>query len=80
MGHKYFRGGRTIRSLLVLPRTNIPSSRKVESYMDTNVTGWSVVKNILESLQEHLERSSRNIKRPLPQYMTTVAPLVTPLQ
>ena len=62
----YFKGGITIRNLLAAPRTKIPSSRKVESSTDKNVTGWSVMKNILENHQEHLDRGSKNIKRPLP--------------
>ena len=33
-----------------LPMIKIPSLRKVESYTDINVTGWSLMKNPLESL------------------------------
>ena len=47
------------------------STNRVGSFIDTSVTGWSVMRNILESPQEHLERDSRNIRRHLPQYMTT---------
>ena len=38
--------------------------------------GESVMKNTLESQQGHMLRGSRNIKRLLPQYMTTTTPLV----
>ena len=48
------------------PRTKILCLRKVGSSTDINVTGWSVMKNIQESLPEHLQRGSRNIKRPHP--------------
>ena len=36
-----------------------------ESYRDTSVTGWNVMRNILENPQGHLDRGSRNIKRHL---------------
>ena len=58
-------------------KTKIPSRRKVESYIDTNVTGWNVVRNTFESPQEHLERGLKNISRHPPQYMTILTPLVT---
>ena len=58
-----------------LPRIKIHSSRKVESYIDTNVTGWILMKSILESQQEILKRGLRNILRPHPPYMTILTPL-----
>ena len=60
-----------------LPRTNIPCKREVESSIDINVTGWSVMRNTLVNHQEHLQRGSKNISRPPPQYLTTITPLVT---
>ena len=62
----YFKGGMTIKSLLVAPKDKDPILKKVESFIDINATGWSVMKSTLESLQEHLERGSRNFKRPHP--------------
>ena len=62
----YFRGGKTIRSHLVATEDKDHIFKKVESYTDTNVTGWSVMKNILECLLEHLERGSRKSKGPSP--------------
>ena len=57
------------KTSLWLQRIKILSLRKVESYTDTNVIGWSVMKNTLESQQEHLLRGSRNIRRlPSPIY------------
>ena len=55
--HVYFKGGTTIKNLL----TKIQSRSKVESSTDTNVTGWIVMRNILESPQELLVKGSRNI-------------------
>ena len=46
----YFKGGRTIRSLLVAFKDKDPSPRRVESFTDVNVIGWSVMKNIFDSL------------------------------
>ena len=62
-----------------LQKTKIPSRRKVESYIDTNVTGWNAMRNTLDSPQEHLENGSQNISRHPPQYMTILTPLVTML-
>ena len=42
------------------PKDKIPSQSRVESFTDINVTGWSVMKNILEIHQEHLERGLKN--------------------
>ena len=50
---------------------------KVGSSTDIDVIGWTVMKNILESLPEHLEKGSKNIKRPHPPFMTTITSLVT---
>ena len=36
-----------------------------------------VMKNTLENLPEILQKGSRNIRRPLPLYLTTVTPQVT---
>ena len=51
-----------------LPKTKIQSRSKVESSTDINVTGWIVMRNILESPQELLEKGSRNIWNPPPIY------------
>ena len=42
----YFKGGYTIRSLLMAPKDKDPMLKKVQSSTDINVTGWSVTKNI----------------------------------
>ena len=72
-----FKGGITIKNLLVASKEKYPIFKKHESYTDINVTGWSVMKNILVNHQEHVERGSKNIKRPLPQYLTIITSLVT---
>ena len=46
--------------------------KKVESSIDTSVTGWNVMRNTLENSQEHLERGSKNTSRHPPQYMTNL--------
>ena len=56
--------------------TQIHSSRKVGSYTDISVTGWIVIRSILESQQEILKRGTRNILRPHPPYMTILTSLV----
>ena len=73
----YFKGGNTIKNLLVAPKDQEIIQKKVESYIDTNVTGWNAMRNTLESPQEHFERGSKNISRHPPQYMTILTPLVT---
>ena len=59
----YFKGGNTIKNLLVAPKDQDTIQKKVKSYIDTKVTGWNVMRNRLESPQEHLERGSKNISR-----------------
>ena len=68
----YFMGRNTIKNLLMAPKDQDTIQKKVESYTDTNVTGWSVMRNTLESPLEHLERGSKNISRHLPPSMTTL--------
>ena len=75
----YFKGGNTFKNLLMAPKDQDTIQKKVESYTDTNVTGWNVMRNTLESLLEHLERGSKNISRHLPLFMTTLTSLVTML-
>ena len=58
-------------------RTKILCWRRVGSSIVTDVVGWSVMRNIQESPQEHLVRGSRNTKRPPPPYVTILTPLVT---
>ena len=62
-----------------LPKTKIQSRNKVGSSTDIIVTGWIVMRNILESPQELLEKGSRNIWNPTLPYMTTVTSVVTVL-
>ena len=73
----YFKGGNTIKDLPVAPKDQDTTQKKVESYIDTNATGWNVRRNTLENPQEHLERGSKNTSRYPPQYITILPPLVT---
>ena len=75
----HFKGGTTIKSLLMTPKDKDPTRSKVESSTDTNVTGWIVMRNKLESPQELLVKGSRNIWNPPLPYMTTTTSLVTML-
>ena len=68
----HFKGGKTIKNLLMAQRTKILFSRKVESYTDTNVIVRGVKRNTLKNLQEHLQKGSKNTRRLLPQYLTIV--------
>ena len=73
----YFKGGNTIKNLLMAPKDKDAIQKKVESFLDTSVTGWNVMRNTLENPQEHLERGSKNTSRHPPLYMTIWTPLVT---
>ena len=65
----YFKGGNTIKNLLMAPKDQDTIQKKVESSIDTSVTGWNAMRNTLESPQEHLERGSKNTSRHSPLYM-----------
>ena len=72
----YFKGGMAIKDLLVAPKDKDPILKRVESYTDINLTGWSVMRSILENPPEHLDRGSKNIKRTPPQYIPNLTSLV----
>ena len=57
----HLKGGPTIKNLLMTPKDKDLILKKVGSYTDLNVTGWSVMKSTLGSQQEILERGLRNI-------------------
>ena len=42
----HLKGGHTFKDLLMAPKDKDPILKKVESYIDINVTGWIVMKNI----------------------------------
>ena len=65
-----FKGELTMKNLFMAPKNKDHILKKVESYTDINVIGWSVIGGILVNQQEHLLRNSKNTKRLLPQYMT----------
>ena len=54
----------------------IPLTARMESYIDTNVMNKGVEQSTLENLAEPLEKCSKSIKSPLPQYLTIVTPQV----
>ena len=62
----YFRGGKTIRNLLVAPRIKISCSRKVESYTDINVIRWSVMKKHWRVFKNNWREVQRTLKVPFP--------------
>ena len=72
-----FKGGNTIKNLLMAPKDQDAVQKKVESFTDTNVTGWSVMRNTLVNPLELLVRGSRNISRHTSPFMTTTTPQVT---
>ena len=57
----HLKGGPTIKNLLMTTKDKDPILKKVGSYTDLNATGWSVMKSILGSQQDNLERGLRNI-------------------
>ena len=73
----YFKGGNTIKNLLMAPKYQDAIQKKVGSSIDTSVTGWSVMRNTLVNPLEHLVRGSKNISRHPPPYMTTKTSQVT---
>ena len=50
----HFKGGLTIRNLLMAPKDKDHILKKVESYIDIDVIGWSVMRSALVNQQEHL--------------------------
>ena len=73
----YFKGGVTIKSLLMAPKDQDPMLKRSGVIYNIHVIGWSVMKNTFMSLPELLVKGSGNIKRPHPPYMTTITSLVT---
>ena len=57
----YFKGGTTIKNLLMAPKDQDPMQKRSGVSIDINVTGWHVMRNTLVNHQEHLERGSKNI-------------------
>ena len=47
----HFKGGNTIRILLVAPKDKETSHRKVEYSIGTSVTGWTEIRNIYVNIQ-----------------------------
>ena len=72
----YFKGGHTIRSLLMNPKDQDPILKKVGSSIDISVAGLTPMKNTLVNPQDHLGRGLKNTRRPPHQYMTIVPSLV----
>ena len=72
----HLKGGHTIKDHLMAPKDKDPLSRKVGSYIGTNVAGWIVRMSILGSQQGILKKGTRNISRPHPPYMTMLTSLV----
>ena len=73
----YFKGGNTIKNLLMAPKDQDAIQKKVGSSTDISVTGWSVMRNTLVNPLEPLVRGSKNISRHPPPYMTTKISQVT---
>ena len=74
---EHLKRGHTIKDLLMAPKDKDPLLKKVGSYIDISVTGWIVMRSILESQQEILKRGTRNILRLHPPYMIILTSLVT---
>ena len=73
----HFKGGQTIKSLLMAPKDKDPITNKSGVIYRYKCREMGVRKNTLENLLELLQKGSRNIKRPPPQYLTTVTSQVT---
>ena len=55
----HYKGGLTIKNLLMAPKDKDHILKRVESYTDINVIRWSVMRNILVNQQEHLLKEFR---------------------
>ena len=67
----HFKRDKTIRDFLLSLKDKDIISRKVGSSIDTSVAGWTVKKNMMANLEEHLLKDSKNLSRPPHQSMTT---------
>ena len=56
----YFKGGNTIKNLLMAPKDeDTIQEKKLESFIDTSVTGWNAMRRIFgERFKEHLKAPS----------------------
>ena len=72
-----FKGGLTIKNLLMAPKDKDHILKKVESYTDIVVIGWSVMRSTLGNQQEPLLKGSRNIKRLIPSDQVMKSTLTT---
>ena len=61
----YFRGGVTIMNLLMAPKDWDPMLKTMGSSTDKNVIEWNVMRNILKSPSEHLEKVQRTPEGPI---------------
>ena len=61
----YFKGGQTMKSLLLAPKDKDYNVKKVEWYKGSDVAGWTVMMSILVYHQEHLEKVQRTSEGPL---------------
>ena len=73
----YFRGGVTIKNLLMTPKDQDPMMKKCGVIYRYKCDRVECDEEYIESLPEHLEKGSKNTRRPHPPSMTTVTPLVT---
>ena len=65
----YFKGGNTIKNLLMAPKDQDAIQKKVGSSTDNSVTGWSVMRNTLVNpLETFGERFKEHLKVPSPIY------------
>ena len=65
----HFKGGLTIKDLLMAPKDKDHILKKVGSYTNTLVIRWSVMRSTLGNQQGYLLKGSKNIKRLPPPYM-----------
>ena len=73
----HFKGGLTIKNLLMVPKDKDHVLKKVESYTDIVVIQWSEMRSTLGNQQDLLLKGSRNIKRLRPLYMIIPADQIT---
>ena len=75
----YFKGGNTIKNLLMAPKYKDPIMKKSGVIYGYRCIGWTVMRNISGNPQGCLVRGLRNIKKHPPLYLTILTPLAITL-
>ena len=73
----YFKGGTTIKNLLMAPKDQDPMQKRSEVIYRYKCDRVECDDEYIGESSRTFERGSKNISRPPPQYLTIITPLVT---